>query len=74
VNSKDRDTFEPIVLKYENCIGIEHNMESSTLPDVYDPMVLCNRKFWDGSLLSNTLLNELLESHRDYWIYVENND
>ncbi len=49
-------------------------MASGTLPDLYDPRVICSRKFWDGGLLSNTPLTELLESHRDYWINVEKNE
>ena len=28
--------------------------------------------FWDGGILSNTPLKELLEAHRDYWVNVEN--
>lgn len=30
------------------------------------------RYFWDGGLLSNTPLRELIESHREYWYDVEN--
>jgi NTE family protein len=30
--------------------------------------------FWDGGLLSNTPLRELLQSHRKYWANVENKD
>jgi NTE family protein len=73
-DTKNKDESEPVVIKYENGISAEHVMASGTLPDVYDPRVICNRKFWDGGLLSNTPLTELLESHRDYWINVEKNE
>jgi predicted acylesterase/phospholipase RssA len=32
------------------------------------------RYFWDGGLLSNTPLRELLDAHRQYWNGVENKD
>ena len=49
-------------------------MASNTLPESYDPKEISGRKFWDGGLLSNTPLRELLQSHREYWINVENKD
>ena len=61
-------------LTYENGVELEHVMASGTLPDFYDPKIISGRKFWDGGLLSNTPLRELLESHREYWINVENKD
>ncbi|HEU5119619.1 MAG TPA: patatin-like phospholipase family protein [Candidatus Nitrosocosmicus sp.] len=62
----------PIVIEYENGIELEHIMASGTLPGLYDPKTISKRKFWDGGLLSNTPLKELLESHREYWMNVEN--
>src|SRR5215216_615251 len=32
------------------------------------------RYFWDGGILSNTPLRELLQAHQEYWIDVQNND
>ena len=29
-------------------------------------------RFWDGGVLSNTPLRELIQSHQDYWTLVEN--
>jgi NTE family protein len=29
------------------------------------------RYFWDGAILSNTPLREVIHAHRDYWTYVE---
>jgi predicted acylesterase/phospholipase RssA len=46
-------------------------MASGTLPELYDPKEIDGHKFWNGGLLSNTPLRELLESHRDYWVNVE---
>ena len=31
-------------------------------------------RFWDGGVLSNTPLRELIQSHQDYWKSVENID
>ena len=75
-NSKKKyeDNSDPIIIKYENGIELEHVMASGTLPESYDPKIISNRKFWDGGLLSNTPLKELLESHREYWMNVEDKD
>ncbi len=77
-NNKSKNNYEadsdPIVIKYENGIELEHIMASGTLPGLYDPKIISKRKFWDGGLLSNTPLRELLESHREYWMNVENKD
>jgi NTE family protein len=77
-NNNNKNNYEadsdPIVIKYENGIELEHVMASGTLPDFYDPKIISERKFWDGGLLSNTPLRELLESHREYWMNVENKD
>lgn len=32
------------------------------------------RYFWDGGILSNTPLRELLQAHQEYWIDINNND
>jgi predicted acylesterase/phospholipase RssA len=46
-------------------------MASGTLPEFYDPKEIGGRMFWDGGLLSNTPLRELIQSHREYWVNVE---
>ena len=57
-NNKSKNNYEadsdPIVIKYENGIELEHIMASGTLPELYDPKIISKRKFWDGGLLSNT--------------------
>ncbi len=44
------------------------------MPQSYDPKEIDGRKFWDGGLLSNTPLRELLQSHKEYCVNVENKD
>ena len=60
-----------VTLRYDEGITLDHVMASGTLPGIYDPKEIGNRKFWDGGLLSNTPFRELLQSHRDYWVNVE---
>ena len=31
-------------------------------------------RFWDGGVLSNTPLRELIQSHKDYWKFVEEDE
>jgi predicted acylesterase/phospholipase RssA len=72
--SNDKDNSKQIVIEYENGITIEQVMANGTIPELYDPKEICKLKFWDGGLLSNTPLRELLEAHRDYWVNVENKE
>jgi NTE family protein len=56
-----------LIIKYNEGIGIKHLMASSTLPEVYAYEEIEGRKFWDGGLLSNTPIRELLEGHKKFW-------
>jgi NTE family protein len=56
-----------VIIKYNEGIGIKHLMASSTLPEVYAYEEIEGRKFWDGGLLSNTPIRELLEAHKKFW-------
>jgi NTE family protein len=58
---------KPVVIKYNEGIGINHLMASSTLPEVYTYEDIEGRKFWDGGVLSNTPIRELLEAHKRFW-------
>ena len=41
-------------------------------PSLFDYVSNENRTYWDGGLLSNTPLRELLQCHKDYWLsYLE---
>ena len=73
-DNDDKDDSKPIVIEYEDGITVENVMASNTLPEFYDPKEVSGRKFWDGGLLSNTPLRDLLQSHREYWVNVENKD
>ncbi len=68
---RKEDDSNQIVIEYDEGIQIDHIMARGTLPDFYDPIEICKRSFWDGGILSNTPLKELLEAHRDYWVNVE---
>jgi NTE family protein len=58
---------KPVIIKYNEGIGIKQLMASSTLPEVYTYEEIEGRKFWDGGLLSNTPIRELLEAHKKFW-------
>ena len=58
---------KPVIIKYNEGIDIKHLMASSTLPEVYTYEEIQGRKFWDGGLLSNTPIKELLEAHKKFW-------
>ncbi len=58
---------KPIIIKYNDGIGIKHVIASSTLPEVYAYEDIDGHKFWDGGLLSNTPIKELLEAHKQFW-------
>ena len=56
-----------IIIQYNEGIGIKHVIASSTLPEVYAYEDIDGHKFWDGGLLSNTPIKELLEAHKQFW-------
>jgi NTE family protein len=63
----DAHLGKSIVIKYNEGIGIKHLIASSTLPEVYAYEDIEGHKFWDGGLLSNTPVKELLEAHKKFW-------
>ncbi len=58
---------ESIIIKYPEGIDIKHLIASSAIPEVYAYEDIDGRKFWDGGLLSNTPIRELLEAHKRFW-------
>ncbi|HEY7571778.1 MAG TPA: patatin-like phospholipase family protein [Nitrososphaeraceae archaeon] len=58
---------KPIIIKYNEGIGIKHIMASSCVPEFYVYEDLNGRKFWDGGLLSNTPIKELFDAHKSFW-------
>src|SRR5688500_8678509 len=60
---------QPIVIEYNDGIRIQHVMASATLPEFYEYEEISGHKFWDGGLLSNTPIRELIQAHKDFWEY-----
>jgi len=58
---------KPIVIKYNEGIGVKHLIASSCLPGFYVYEDLDGHKFWDGGILSNTPIRELFEAHKKFW-------
>lgn len=56
-------------LQYPQGLSIEHIMASSAVPLFYDFENIQGHKFWDGLILNNTPLKELMEEHKAYWEY-----
>jgi predicted acylesterase/phospholipase RssA len=50
-------------------INIQHVMASASKPEFYDYEEISGRKFWDGGMLSNTPIRELIQAHKDFWEY-----
>jgi NTE family protein len=84
-NCEEREEFRKVI-RYPG-ITIDHVMASGSLPMFYDyskvpiDQTSGNKDsqnnmpyFWDGGLLSNTPLKELLQAHREYWEEVRNTD
>lgn len=60
----DNDTGAII---YNEGIELTHVMASGAFPTAFDYEKIGGRGFWDGGILSNTPLRELIQKHRDYW-------
>ena len=60
---------ERIVIEYNEGINIHHVMASASLPEFYDYEKINGREFWDGGILSNTPIRELIQAHKDFWEY-----
>ena len=63
----DSHLGKSIIMKYNEGIGVRHVIASSTIPEVYAYEDIDGRKFWDGGLISNTPIKELIEAHKKYW-------
>jgi hypothetical protein len=44
-------------------------MASASLPEFYEYEEISGHKFWDGGILSNTPIRELIQAHKDFWEY-----
>jgi NTE family protein len=54
-------------LRYTDGVQPEHVIASACVPLFYKPEEIDREKFYDGGILSNTPLREVLHAHRDYW-------
>lgn len=59
--------FSERVITYDKGIELNHVMASASIPLFYDYEIIQGHKFWDGGILSNTPLREVLHAHRHYW-------
>jgi predicted acylesterase/phospholipase RssA len=61
------------IIRYPNGIEWDHLSTTFSLPDLYRHVTLedeksgTKRTFWDGGILSNTPLRELIDQHKKYW-------
>jgi NTE family protein len=60
---------QPIIIEYDDGIKIQHVMASASLPEFYEYEEISGHKFWDGGILSNTPIRELIQAHKDFWEY-----
>jgi NTE family protein len=63
-------TYVPIHYDYNNNIG-DKEREDRLKEDLRQGSLGSHRRFWDGGILSNTPLRDLIQSHQDYWTEVE---
>ena len=55
------------IIRYTEGINLDHVMASASIPIKFDYQEIGGRKFWDGGVLSNTPLRELIARHKDFW-------
>lgn len=60
---------QKIVIEYDEGISIQHVMASASLPEFYEYEKINGREFWDGGILSNTPIRELIQAHKEFWEY-----
>lgn len=55
-------------IRYDSGLESEHVMASGSFLVWFKYQEISGRRFWDGGLLSNTPLREVVQAHRDYWL------
>lgn len=68
-SQREEKKRQPIVIEYNDGIKVQHVMASASLPEFYEYEEIDGRKFWDGGILSNTPIRELIQAHKDFWEY-----
>lgn len=66
------DVDDPSAIEYDEGIDVRHVIASASVPIHYDYAVLEDvsqkeRRFWDGGLISNTPLRELVSEYKTFW-------
>jgi NTE family protein len=66
------DVKDPSAVEYDDGIDVRHVIASASVPVHYDYTVLEDvshngRRFWDGGLISNTPLRELVSEYKTFW-------
>lgn len=69
VVSIDATEGVPVTFDSYEGIRVQHVMASASLPEFYEYEEIDGRKFWDGGILSNTPIRELIQAHKDFWEY-----
>jgi NTE family protein len=78
--SEDKSS-PPFTFTYNKGLTLDHVMASASVPVHYDYALVPtdsskpskdSKAFWDGGILSNTPLRELIQAHEDYWTKVRN--
>jgi NTE family protein len=63
----NHDMSQKKSISYENGITLDHVMASASVPKNFDYIEIKGTKFWDGGLLSNTPLREVISEHTLFW-------
>lgn len=63
INTAQPETFD----SNESDITINHVLASAAIPINYSYMEIKGKKYWDGGILSNTPIRELLSNHSSFW-------
>jgi predicted acylesterase/phospholipase RssA len=66
INTGDTATFDSYN-KEEN-ITINHVLASAAVPKHYSYVDIDGNKYWDGGILSNTPVREVLSEHSKFWV------
>jgi NTE family protein len=69
VASVDAKEGVPVTFDSYEGVKVQHVMASASLPEFYDYEEINGCKFWDGGILSNTPIRELIQAHKDFWEY-----
>lgn len=64
ISTGDTRTFD----SYHENIRINHVLASAAVPKHYPYVDIGGNKYWDGGILSNTPVRELLSEHSKFWV------